>query len=69
MPSQNIYEYKKLKVIMDDDYTLSYNKEKLLLNKINELVIEYNHLAVDLELYKKAYKEHYHADHYLNPAK
>ncbi len=31
----------------------------ILYNKINELVIEYNHLARDLELYKKQLKNLY----------
>ena len=63
--SQNIYEYKKLKLLenlphyLDEDISIG-SVERILRNKINELVIEYNHLAKDLELYKKAYKRLHH---------
>ncbi len=74
--SQNIYEYKKVKVIDNDGYSdyavaysrlkvfdcQSYNAEliKILTNKINELIAKQNRLAKDLELYKKAYKRLHH---------
>ncbi len=65
MNSQNIYEYKKVKTIDKEDWN-EYTKmaesieglhrDRLLKNKINELVIEQNHLMKDFELYKKAFK-------------
>lgn len=62
--SQNIYEYNKLKTIDLDCASIPGISKELtpdeiiikLVNKINELIIEYNHLAKDLELYKKAFK-------------
>jgi hypothetical protein len=54
MGSQNIYEYKKV-----DQITVKFKDEEshVLKNKVNEVVVEYNHMAKDLELYKKAYKD------------
>jgi hypothetical protein len=59
---QNIYEYKKLKTL-PELYCISNGIDvkdihiaTAFRNKINELVIEHNHLAKDLELYKKALK-------------
>jgi hypothetical protein len=54
MGSQNIYEYKKV-----DQITVKFKDEesRILKNKVNEVVVEYNHMAKDLELYKKAYKD------------
>ena len=67
---RSIYEYKKLKPISFEELitTVSDTHESgrfrvviyTLVNKINETTIEYNHLAKDLELYKKAYKQHSH---------
>ena len=37
--------------------------DKKLYDKINELVVEYNHLAKDFELYKKAYTGHLIDEH------
>lgn len=65
--SQNIYEYKKVKTIDKEDWYEHINmgesiggleRDRQLRNKINELVIEQNHLMKDFELYKKAFKEH-----------
>ena len=64
MPSQNIYEYKKIKVVDEEEWTNtsvfggSTLKEILLKNKLNELIIEQNHLMKDFELYKKAFKRY-----------
>ena len=71
MPSQNIYEYKKITLIDDDEWgkisitftpsqvkSVVAKRSKMTRNKLNELVIEYNHLAKDFELYKKAFKRH-----------
>jgi len=68
MTTQNIYEYKKVKPI-DKEETMSdirewksftsHNRAIItLINKINELVIEQNHIMKDFELYKKAFKKH-----------
>lgn len=67
MASQNVYEYEKIKTLdkfscvnsgfdekMDCDYI------NLMRNKINQLVIEYNKIAKDITLYKKAYKDLYY---------
>ena len=66
MKSQNIYEYKKVKTIDEKEFRETecepYQAEReskmyrLLKNKINEMVIEQNHLMKDFELYKKAFK-------------
>lgn len=71
MTTQNIYEYKKIVLIDDKEWGkmgVTFNLEqvrgvvakrsKITRNKLNELVIEYNHLAKDFELYKKAFKRH-----------
>jgi len=59
MVTQNIYEYKKVKIIDKKEF---FSKEGIdmgaLVNKINEVVIEQNHLMKDFELYKKAFKRH-----------
>lgn len=75
LASQNIYEYKKIvqfdlkeveKEALNSGNFDGYIQKKLI-DKINELVVEYNHLAKDFELYKKAHKDnvmdfraHYH---------
>lgn len=66
--SQNIYEYKKIKPIQDWDgldYLLIDNDEdkqnekiKLVKNRLDEVIIQFNQMAKDFELYKKAFKEH-----------
>ena len=63
--SQNIYEYNKIKILEQDQVLDAWNHDPStkrmivrLLNKINELVIEQNHLMKDFELYKKAFKDH-----------
>ncbi len=65
MNSQNIYEYKKVKTIDKEDWgeyikmaesVEGLERDRILKNKINELVIEQNHLMKDFELYKKAFK-------------
>lgn len=63
MPSQNLYDYKKLKTL-DKFYCINNGIDKLdpnyadmLRNKINELVIEYNKTAKDFECYKKQFKQ------------
>ncbi len=72
MVTQNIYEYKKVKLMdyykvskptdpfecavvlpLDDD-----EKFKRIENKVNELIVEQNHLMKDFELYKKAFKRY-----------
>lgn len=61
-PSQNIYEYDKIKTLekfhcinsgIDRVDVIPIN---LMRNKINELVIQQNKIAKDFELYKKQYK-------------
>jgi len=60
--SQNIYEYKKVKTIEVNEFyglgCVESEQIRLLKNKINELIIEQNHLMKDFELYKKAFKRH-----------
>ncbi len=65
MKSQNVYEYKKVKTIDKADWNEyiklaesfeGVERDRLLKNKINEVVIEQNHLMKDFELYKKAFK-------------
>ncbi len=65
--NQNIYEYKKVKPLDEDLWIIDTFTEpdvkqiiRKLKNKINELVIEQNHLMKDFELYKKAFKKHTH---------
>ncbi len=67
---QNIYEYKKVKPMeyskqikpenpFDNIIKHQYGdkeKFKAIKDKVNELVVEQNHLQKDLELYKKSYK-------------
>lgn len=71
--SDTVHKYKRISMVKDEEWNECFNKntgrpsksKRMLLNKINELVIEYNHLAKDLELYKAAYKQHlvdYHFD-------
>lgn len=58
MSSQNIYEYRKVKTIDSFDREASIGDMfDTLKNKVNELVIEQNHLMKDFELYKKAFKD------------
>ena len=58
--SDTVYEYKKIKPIELYNEAGSYlsqgDVDRLLKNKINELLIEQNQMAKDFELYKKAYK-------------
>ena len=76
MPSQNIYEYKKItpldikQMVKDATDSGNFNNyiTRAIINKVNELTIEQNRLMKDFELYKKAFKEHSHADHYFTPA-
>lgn len=60
--SQNIYEYNKVKSIEENEFyglgCIESGQIRMLKNKINELVIEQNHLMKDFELYKKAFKSH-----------
>lgn len=63
MASQNIYEYKKIKVIDPEEwkqaiYEDTNKRERMLLNKINEIVIQHNEFMKHFELYKKAFKSH-----------
>lgn len=63
MVTQNIYEYKKVKPIEKEslwDIENTRIKEELrkIINKVNELCIEQNHLMKDFELYKKAFKRY-----------
>ncbi|NIU02432.1 MAG: hypothetical protein GWN01_16490 [Nitrosopumilaceae archaeon] len=66
MDDKVIYQYKKINLLpklasansgMNDQPKIDLYM--ILYNKINELVIEYNHLARDLELYKKQLKNLY----------
>ena len=75
---QNVYEYHRVKIIETKDYKKTglvgitrkgkegllalQPQEKVILNKLNELIIEQNHLMKDFELYKKAFKQ-YVEDH------
>lgn len=72
MTTQNIYEYNKIKPLDLDELIRGIECEILdnrkftirqvlrgLVNKINELTIEQNHLMKDFELYKKAFKRHH----------
>ena len=57
--SDTVYEYKKVKPI-DMEQLAKSNKttdKRILINKINELCVEQNHLMKDFELYKKAFKQ------------
>jgi len=77
MPSQNIYEYNKIKPLDIKEVLAKINEEcpngrfnieaiiRGLINKINELTIEQNHLMKDFELYKKAFTRHLKVDHDL----
>ena len=64
MPTQNIYDCKKIKVLADFACAFDGINQKdvnaihLMKNKINEVVIEYNHIAKEFELYKKAFKQY-----------
>jgi len=63
MTSQNIYEYKKvtqLPIITGPgkESFFANAATKMFYDKINELIIEQNHLMKDFELYKKAFKTH-----------
>ena len=68
MGSQNIYEYKKVKILEKEELFADIRENQSesaqnrcivrLVNKINELIIEQNHLMKDLELYKKEFKQH-----------
>jgi len=49
-------EIRENKIISNNDI-LNYVVKRLV-NKINELTIEQNHLMKDFELYKKAFKRH-----------
>ena len=56
--SDTVYEYKKVKPIDMAKAFASGNKViRIMMNKINELCIEQNHLMKDFELYKKAFKQ------------
>lgn len=66
---QNIYEYKKVKILDKELFnsipftenaqvtTIINANFRVMRNKINELAIEQNHLMKDFELYKKAFKD------------
>lgn len=56
MNSQNIYEYKKIKPLPITTGNSRINQ--ILYNKLNEVIIEQNHLMKDFELYKKAFKQY-----------
>lgn len=66
--SQNIYEYNRVKPLDKESIMSDINEWKSesaqnraiirIINKLNELVIEQNHLMKDFELYKKAFKYH-----------
>ena len=60
MKSDTVYEYKKIKPIeLYDEIGKSPPQDdvnRMLKNKINELLIEQNQMAKDFELYKRAYK-------------
>jgi len=61
MVTQNIYEYKKVKIldtVNPRQKTALHDVIRNMRNKINELVIEQNHLMKDFELYKKAFKKY-----------
>ena len=70
MPSQNIYDYKKITPLDTNEimaimspYVGNVHEGvrtviRTLVNKINELTIEQNHLMKDFELYKKAHQRH-----------
>ena len=60
MGSQNVYEYKKINQL---DYSagisgIGGNNHKIV-DKLNEVIIEYNHIAKDFELYKNALRKIY----------
>lgn len=52
--SQNIHRYKRISLLDTKKFN---NYDRQFANKINELIIEYHHIAKDFEIYKKAYKE------------
>ena len=64
--SDTVYEYKKVGIIKEEDWneyqalaesSEGLKRDRIVKNKINELVIEQNHLMKDFELYKKAFKQ------------
>lgn len=63
MPTQNVYDYEKLKTlekfycINNGIDQLDPNYANMMRNKINELVVVYNKLAKDMELYKRQFKQ------------
>jgi hypothetical protein len=60
--SQNIYKYKKITPLKgfackyDGMSKNSVDVIHMMKNKIDELVIEQNHMAKDLEMYKEAFR-------------
>lgn len=56
MGSQNVYEYEKIKPFLLDETHHGQPGYRTVKNKINELIVGYNNIAKDFELYKKAHK-------------
>ncbi len=57
-----VRSYKKINMVNEEDWDDNRDNYRFitrkLLDKTHELVIEYNHLAKDFELYKKAHIQH-----------